>query len=258
MNILQEIIENKKAELVKRKKEWSISRLEQERFFSRKTLSLKSSVLDPGKLGVIAEYKRRSPSKGVINNTHSVEAVTKAYAAYGASGISVLTDLKYFGGSLDDLVAARDNGIPVLRKEFIIDEYQLIESKAFGADAILLIAACLSKTEVAHLSSVAGFLGLEILLELHDESELDHINENIDLVGINNRNLKDFKVDLDHSVRLAKKLPADKTKIAESGIHSVQDLQYLKQSGFDGFLIGELFMKQENPMMAFKNFSYEA
>lgn len=257
MNILQEIIENKKAELVKRKKEWSISRLEQERFFSRKTLSLKSSVLDPGKLGVIAEYKRRSPSKGVINNTHSVEAVTKAYAAYGASGISVLTDLKYFGGSLDDLVAARDNGIPVLRKEFIIDEYQLIESKAFGADAILLIAACLSKTEVAHLSSVADFLGLEILLELHDESELDHINENIDLVGINNRNLKDFKVDLDHSVRLAKKLPADKTKIAESGIQSVQDLQYLKQSGFDGFLIGELFMKQENPMMAFKNFSYE-
>lgn len=257
MNILADIIENKKQELVRRKKEWPLARLEQERLYTRKILSLKKSILDPSKTGVIAEFKRRSPSKGIINNRNSVEAVTKAYAAYGASGISVLTDFKYFGGTPDDLVAARDNGVPLLRKEFIINEYQVIESRAFGADAILLIAACLSKEEVYHLAKLAHSVGLEILLELHKESELDHINEFITLAGINNRNLEDFKVDLHHSVRLSSKLPPGTIKIAESGIQSVKDVHDLKNAGFNGFLIGELFMKQENPMEAFKNFSYE-
>jgi indole-3-glycerol phosphate synthase len=257
MNILEEIITNKKKEVAERKQQWSIAMLEKERFFSRDTFSLKKSILDPNKTGVIAEYKRRSPSKGIINDRNSVEAVTKAYAAYGASGISILTDLKFFGGSLDDLISARDNGVPLLRKEFIIDEYQLYESKAFGADAILLIAACLTKEEVLHLSSVARSLSLEVLLELHTKNEINHINENISLVGVNNRNLKDFKVDLDHSIQLASLIPGDKVKIAESGINSVEDTRHLKKSGFDGFLIGELFMQQANPMMAFKNFSYE-
>jgi indole-3-glycerol phosphate synthase len=257
MNILEEIIANKKKEVALRKNEWSIPMLEKERFFSRKTYSLKKSILDPGKTGVIAEYKRKSPSKGIINDRNSVEAVTKAYAAYGASGISILTDLEYFGGSLDDLISGRDNGVPLLRKEFIVDEYQLYESKAFGADAILLIAACLSKTEVFHLSALAQSLGLEVLLELHTESELDHINDNISMVGVNNRNLKDFKVNLDHSIQLASLIPSGKVKIAESGINSAEDVRFLKNEGFNGFLIGELFMRQANPMMTFKNFSYD-
>jgi indole-3-glycerol phosphate synthase len=257
MKILEEIIENKKLEVARRKKEWSLERLEKEMFFSRKTLSLRKSILDSAKTGVIAEYKRRSPSKGLINNRHSVEAVTKAYTAYGASGISVLTDLKYFGGSLDDLVASRDNGVPLLRKDFIIDEYQVIESRAFGADAILLIAACLSKEEVVYLTKVANSIGLEVLLELHSDSELEHVNDLVSLVGINNRDLKDFSVDLSHSARLISHLDSEKIKIAESGINSVQDVHFLKKIGFDGFLIGEYFMKQENPMQAFKNFTYE-
>ncbi|RYZ45233.1 MAG: indole-3-glycerol-phosphate synthase TrpC, partial [Chitinophagaceae bacterium] len=143
MNILETIIEHKKGEVAQRKQDWPVAVLEKERHFSRPCLSLKKTLLDERKTGIIAEYKRQSPSKGIINNRDSVEAVTKAYFGYGASGISILTDHRFFGGSLDDLVAARDNGIPLLRKDFMIDEYQLIEAKAFGADVILLIAACL-------------------------------------------------------------------------------------------------------------------
>jgi indole-3-glycerol phosphate synthase len=186
-----------------------------------------------------------------------VEAVTRAYFGYGASGISVLTDLEFFGGSLDDLTAARDNTIPLLRKDFTIDEYQIVEAKAFGADVILLIAACLTPQEVKTLSATARGLGLEVLLELHDESELDHICETVDLVGVNNRNLKDFKVDLEHSVRLAQKIDDRFIKVAESGINDVKNIHYLKQYGFKGFLIGEYFMKQPSPMMAFKEFTYQ-
>ncbi|HET7899479.1 MAG TPA: indole-3-glycerol phosphate synthase TrpC, partial [Flavisolibacter sp.] len=175
MNILETIIEYKKGEVAQRKKEWPVAVLEKERFFQRETFSLKKSLLDQRKTGIIAEFKRKSPSKGTINNRDSVEAVTKAYFGYGASGISILTDYEFFGGSLDDLVAARDNGLPLLRKDFMIDEYQLIEAKAFGADVILLIAACLSPQEVKTLSTAAKGLGLEVLLELHDETELDHI-----------------------------------------------------------------------------------
>jgi indole-3-glycerol phosphate synthase len=257
MNILEKIIEHKKKEVAQRIKDWPIAALEQQRFFKRPTLSLKKFLLDSRKTGIIAEYKRKSPSKGVINNHDSVEAVTKAYFGYGASGISILTDQEFFGGSLDDLIAGRDNHLPLLRKDFIIDEYQLLEAKAFGADVILLIAACLSPQEVKSLSAAAKNLGLEVLLELHDESELEHICDTVDLVGVNNRNLKNFEVDLEHSVRLAQQIDEGFIKVAESGINDVKNIQYLKQYGFRGFLIGEYFMKQESPMMAFKEFTYQ-
>jgi indole-3-glycerol phosphate synthase len=256
MNILEQIISAKRVEVEKRKQLFSVSELEKNRFFSAKTRSLVKSVLHPQKTGIIAEYKRRSPSKGVINERHSVEAVTRAYAGYGASGISILTDYQFFGGSLDDLVSAQDNGVPLLRKDFIIDEYQLIEAKAFGADVILLIAACLKPAEVKSLAKTAHELGLEVLLELHGEEELDHLCTETDLVGVNNRNLKTFEVNLDHSIKLCDRIGPSFTRIAESGIRSVQDVRLLKSHGFDGFLIGEYFMKQESPMAAFKEFTY--
>ncbi|MGV3527376.1 MAG: indole-3-glycerol phosphate synthase TrpC [Flavisolibacter sp.] len=257
MNILETIIAHKQKEVAKRKKQMPVAELEQMRFFGKETLSLKKSILSPSKNGIIAEYKRKSPSKGVINNRDSVESVTKAYEAFGASGISILTDYKFFGGSLDDLISARDNGLPLLRKDFMIDEYQLIEAKAYGADVILLIAACLSPAQVKHLATVAKNLGLEVLLELHDETELEHICDEVDLVGINNRNLKTFEVNLEHSVKLAQQIPDKFIRVAESGINDVENIRYLKQFGFQGFLIGEYFMKQKSPAEAFKNFSYD-
>lgn len=256
MNILEEIIANKRREVEERKKEMGVDVLKQQRFFKRGSFSLRKFLLDPTKTGIIAEYKRRSPSKGIINNRDSVEGVTRMYAAFGASGISVLTDQQFFGGSLDDLVAARDNDVPLLRKDFMIDEYQLIEAKAFGADVILLIAANLSPLEVKNLARTARELGLEVLLELHVESELDHICDEVDIVGVNNRNLKNFEVDLEHSARLAEKIGEGFMKIAESGISDPKNIRYLKQHGFNGFLIGEYFMKQEHPGMAFKEFTY--
>jgi indole-3-glycerol phosphate synthase len=256
MNILEQIVAHKKKEVEQRKKELSAKALETERFFARETLSLKQCLSDPVKTGIIAEYKRKSPSKGIINDRDSVESVTRMYAAYGASGISVLTDYSFFGGSLDDLAAARDNDVPLLRKDFMIDEYQIVEAKAFGADVILLIAACLSPREVKQLAAAAKRLKLEVLLELHDESELSHVCDEVDVVGVNNRNLKNFEVDLEHSVRMAEKIGNDFIRIAESGINDVKNIRYLKQHGFKGFLIGEYFMKQENPGKVFKEFTY--
>ena len=256
MDILEQIMANKRREVEQRKKEFDVSALESERFFSRETYSLKQFIADPTKTGIIAEYKRKSPSKGVINDTDSVESVTRMYAGFGASGISVLTDYKFFGGSLDDLVAARDNDVPLLRKDFMIDEYQVTEAKAFGADVILLIAACLTPEEVKQLAVAAKKLHLEVLLELHEERELDHICGEVDLVGVNNRNLKNFEVDLQHSVRMAEKIGNGVIKIAESGINGVDNIRFLKQHGFQGFLIGEYFMRQEDPGKAFKEFTY--
>ncbi len=257
MNILETIIAHKHKEVAQRKTEVPVAELEKGRYFNRPTLSLRKSLSDERTNGIIAEYKRQSPSKGIINNRDSVEAVTKAYTRYGASGISILTDHRFFGGSLDDLMAARDNNVPLLRKDFMIDEYQIIEARSYGADVILLIAACLTPQQVKTLSLVAKNLELDVLLELHDESELQHICDSVDLVGVNNRNLKNFEVDLEHSVRLAQKIDDRFTKVAESGIRDVANIQYLKKHGFKGFLIGEHFMKQDNPMQAFKNFSYD-
>ena len=257
MNILEQIVAQKRKEVDQRKREVKLEELEKGRFFERSTFSLRKFILDEKKTGIIAEYKRRSPSKGIINDRDSVETVTKAYSDHGASGLSVLTDEHFFGGLLDDLVSARNNALPLLRKDFMIDEYQLVEAKAYGADVILLIAACLSPQRVKELAQEAKKLSLEVLLELHDETELDHICDAVDLVGVNNRNLKNFEVNLEHSARLAEKIDDKFIKVAESGINDVNNINYLKQCGFRGFLIGEHFMKQDNPGLAFKSFTNE-
>jgi len=257
MNILETIILEKRIEVEKRKREKSISQLKEISSFKREALSFKDFLLNKKKTGIIAEFKRQSPSKGIINNTSDIKEVTGSYAKHGATALSVLTDQKFFGGCLNDLKEARVNDIPILRKDFIIDEYQLIESKAYGADIILLIAACLTKEEVKQLSGVAKNVGLHVLLEIHNESELDHICEDIEVVGINNRDLKTFKVDLKHSIELCKKIPSDKIKISESGIDEVKTIEYLKNNGFSGFLMGEKFMKEKNPGKAFTEFVKE-
>jgi indole-3-glycerol phosphate synthase len=257
MNILDQIIEFKKSEVADKKAVVSISILEKSNFFLRETISLKHTLAGKTGPAIIAEFKRRSPSKGIINEKANVVDVTSAYTNHGASGLSVLTDNNFFGGSSDDLVAARINKIPILRKDFIIDEYQIIEAKSIGADIILLIAACLTPSQVKKLACAAKNLQLEVLLELHDENEVDHICNEVDFVGVNNRNLKTFSVDLDQSVRLAEIIGNDKMKIAESGINSHKSISFLKQYGFDGFLIGEYFMKQQDPGESFEKFMYE-
>ena len=254
MNILDTIVARKKIEVAERKKQTSVAELEKGKFFANKTLSLKSFLLDAEKTGIIAEFKRKSPSKGIINGTATVEEVTSAYAKYGASGISVLTDQDFFGGSLDDLLAATINEVPLLRKDFMIDEYQLIEAKAFGAEVILLIAACLTPYEVKTMAATAKNLGLEVLLEIHNDEELEHICDAVDLVGVNNRNLKTFEVSIKTSLDLINKIPKDKPAVAESGISDVDTIVTLRDAGFKGFLIGENFMKQANPSIAFADF----
>jgi indole-3-glycerol phosphate synthase len=257
MNILDKIVAQKQIEVAARKLQTPVGVLEQMKYFSAETLSLYSFLLDPTKTGIIAEFKRRSPSKGVINDQATVEDVTMAYAKYGASGISVLTDTEFFGGSLNDLLAATINEVPLLRKDFMIDEYQLIEAKAHGAEVILLIAACLSPEKVKSMAATAKSLGLEVLLEIHNELELEHICDSIDLVGVNNRNLKNFDVSIDTSLALIKQIPTNKLAIAESGISNVDTIVTLRQAGFKGFLIGENFMKQASPSIAFADFVHQ-
>ena len=254
MNILDTIIARKKEEVAVQKSLVSESALKQMPFYKAPVLSMASFLTMPGKTGIIAEFKRKSPSKGIINDSATVEAVTAAYSAHGASGLSVLTDTDFFGGSLQDLTAATVNETPILRKDFMVDPYQIIEAKAFGAEVILLIAACLSPLQVKELARVAKDIGLEVLLEIHTQQELDHVCDAVDMVGINNRNLKTFEVDLAHSIALAKMLPAHLPKIAESGISQVSTILELKKEGFDGFLIGENFMKTPDPAAAFAAF----
>ncbi len=254
MNILDAIIKQKRTEVAEKQKMIPLEEVKQSKFFSRDTFSMKKALLDPSKTGIIAEFKRKSPSKGDINKHADVVSVTQSYTRHGASALSVLTDGHFFGGSPNDLINARVNEIPIIRKDFIIDEYQIVESRAMGADAILLIAACLSPLEVKQLAEFAILIGLEVLLELHDEEELGHICDKIDLIGINNRSLKTFDVDIQRSLEMAEKIPAGKVKIAESGINSVDNIQLFKKHGFKGFLIGENFMKQENPGVAFEQF----
>ena len=256
MTILDKIIARKKEEIAKAKSKISIEELKNSEFFGRPTFSLKETLKT--KSGIIAEFKRKSPSKGIINDKVSPLEVVSAYEKLGASGISILTDLDFFGGNFQDILEVRNSiNIPILRKDFMIDEYQFYEAKSIGADVVLLIASCLSPTQVQEFTALAHELNLEVLLEIHTEDELQHFNKNIDLVGINNRNLKDFKVDLQHSVNLKNHLPKDTLSVAESGIYSVEDFKYLKEKGFDGFLMGEHFMKDQNPAEKFAEFSNE-
>ena len=254
MNILDKIIAHKQIEVANAKEKIPVDELMRSEFFNRPIFSLKQFLLDETKTGIIAEFKRRSPSKGIINDTADVAEVTAGYTLHGASCLSVLTDEHFFGGAASDLKKARVNNIPILRKDFMIDEYQVIEARAMGADVILLIAACLTPARVKELASFAKHLQMEVLLEIHTEEELQHICAETEIVGVNNRDLKTFTVDISRSVELSKKIPADKIKIAESGISDVETICILRRAGFKGFLIGENFMKQPDPTIAFASF----
>lgn len=256
MNILDKIVARKKEEVASAKAKNSIQDLEIFPAFSRETYSLKSFLTDPSKSGIIAEFKRKSPSKGIINDKVTVEEVTMGYAKAGASALSVLTDHDFFMGHENDLIAARRvNEIPILRKDFMVDEYQIIEAKALGADIVLLIAACLTPEEILSFAKLAKSLGLSTLLEVHNREELDRsLNPYLDVVGVNNRNLKDFTVSIDTSLTLAEVIPAEFLKISESAISEPETIKLLKKAGFNGFLIGENFMRTANPGLAMTEF----
>lgn len=255
MNILDKIVADKLKEVDLKKSLIPISQLEGSILFNRKTVSL-ASALRNSSTGIIAEYKRRSPSKSTINQNANVGQVAKGYQKAGVCGMSVLTDIKYFGGSLEDLLLARASAtLPLLRKEFIIDEYQILEAKAHGADVILLIAAILSKEEIRQFSEFAKSLGLDVLLEVHNEDELHKsVMPSLDMLGVNNRNLKTFEVDLNTSRDLSILIPDDFVKVSESGISSPVVIHDLKTFGYQGFLIGENFMSTNNPGKSAKEF----
>lgn len=257
MSILDTIITAKKQEVAERKTSIPVSQLEKSPYLSITPPSMRYSLQESFTNSIIAEFKRRSPSRGDINIHADVKSTTRSYAAGGASGISVLTDATFFGGSWEDLDAAIQWGTPVLCKDFMIDEYQLLEARAHGASVILLIASCLSPERVKQLSSAARAMDLEVLLELHDASELDHLHPSVNMVGINNRNLKNFEVNIQQSMDLIAQLPEDVPAIAESGIQSIEAILQLEKAGFQGFLIGEHFMKQPDPGAAFLSFSAE-
>lgn len=256
MNILQEIIKHKYKEVEYRKVLLPISVLEKSDDFERETFSLKKSLVESKNHGIIAEFKRKSPSKGAFNDDFSIEEITTGYVRAGASALSVLTDEDYFGGSLTDLVAARNlNDCPILRKDFMIDEYQIIAAKACGADAILLIAAAIDSSLLNKLAKFAKSMGLEVVLEIKEKSELEgNISEYIDVVGVNNRNLENFQVDINNSKEIAKYIPNTFVKISESGISTPEAIKDLETYGYQGFLMGEAFMQTANPVLSCTNF----
>jgi indole-3-glycerol phosphate synthase len=256
MNILDQIIEHKVSEVSNRKSLYPTKLLEQSIYFQTPPVSLRKYLQRKDKSGIIAEIKRKSPSKGVINPYVSIERTSIGYMQAGASALSVLTDKNFFGGSNDDLAVARKfNFCPILRKDFTIDEYQILEAKSIGADAILLIAAVLAPKRVKEFATFAHSLGLEVLLEVHNEEELDaNMDSGADLVGVNNRNLKTFEVSIEVSKRLAGLMPPDVVKVSESGIESVNTIVELKQFGYEGFLMGQNFMQHNRPEVACKEF----
>ena len=258
MDILEKIVANKRKEIEQLKPMSSLQRFRKEGFFWEvSNRSLVRSLLAPESTGIIAEFKRKSPSKGWFKPAEvEVEPIVVPYSNFGAAGVSILTDTDFFGGDLDDLIQAKIvTDVPVLRKDFMIDEWQIAEAKAFGADVILLIAACLAKEQVRQMAIFAKTIGLEVLLEIHNEEELDHICDEVDMVGVNNRNLKTFEVDINTSLNLVKQIPPGKPAIAESGISDVETILQLGKAGFKGFLIGETFMKQDDPGKSFADFT---
>ena len=250
MTILDKIIAFKKTEIAKIKAEVHIKKLVESPNFGREVFSLKKSLLEVGSTGIIAEFKRQSPSKGIINDTATIADVTNGYLDANVAAQSILTDTSFFGGSMADLMEARviNQQKPILRKDFIVDGFQIVEAKAIGADVILLIAACLTSEELKNYGNLATDLGLEVLYEVHTQEDLDKINDlDNKIIGINNRNLNTFEVDLENSIKLSNKIPNSSLKISESGISDPKIIMGLKEYGFQGFLIGETFMKQENP-----------
>jgi indole-3-glycerol phosphate synthase len=253
--ILDQIVRQKAAEIAERKLAVPLAVLKEKNQLAREPLSLSSSILNGS--GVIAEFKRASPSKGIIRSNANASEIARAYVNAGASGVSVLTDKSFFKGSEEDLMNSRaviDK--PILRKDFTIDVYQVYEAKSIGADCILLIAAILSKEQLRELHSLAEGLGLEILVEIHEERELDKLPSGAKLIGINNRNLDTFKVDIANSIRLAGQLP-DVVRVAESGLGNNSNLQELRAAGFHGFLVGESFMREPDPGSACRSFIHQ-
>jgi indole-3-glycerol phosphate synthase len=258
MTILEEIARHKRKEVESSKLLKDYKKLEKSKYFKIEALLLTEFLLDKKKQGIIAEYKRKSPSSGIINEKARVEDVTVGYASAGASGLSILTDNKYFGGSNDDLIKARElNMLPILRKDFTVDEYQIVEAKSIGADVILLIAAILNKKQIKESARLAASLGMQVILEIHEIKEMDYLNEYINIVGVNNRDLKNFTVDINISYNLSARIPAEFIKISESGITSSEDIKRLRDFGYHGFLIGESFMKNDDPLKSFEKFINE-
>ena len=250
MTILDKIIAFKKTEIAKIKAEVHIKKLVESPNFGREVFSLKKSLLEVGSTGIIAEFKRQSPSKGIMNDTATIADVTNGYLDANVAAQSILTDTSFFGGSMADLMEARviNQQKPILRKDFIVDGFQIVEAKAIGADVILLIAACLTSEELKNYGNLAKDLGLEVLYEVHTQEDLDKINDlDNKIIGINNRNLNTFEVDLENSIKLSNQIPDSSLKISESGISDPKIIMGLKEYGFQGFLIGETFMNTENP-----------
>ncbi len=259
MNILEQIVQQKTKEVEKRKQLYPLELLTQSIYFNTPVVSLSKYLKRTDRFGVIAEFKRKSPSAGIINNEASVEKTSIGYMQSGASALSILTDKEFFGGQSADLTEARKfNFCPILRKDFIVDEYQVFEARSIGADAVLLIATCLEKRRILELAKQANSLGLEVLLEVHNEAELDKVNDFVQVVGVNNRDLKTFKTDIQMSRDIFGKMPKDFVKISESGISNPNDLAELKQIGFDGFLIGGYFMSQFDPAQACRSLIRDA
>lgn len=255
MTILDNIVAVKRKFVEENKARVPLLEFEKHPLFSRTAISLKERLLQLESSGIIAEFKRKSPSKGIINDQVKPEIITKAYQDAGVAAVSILTDEPFFGGSQEDLMQSRENlTIPILRKDFIVDEYQIFEAKAMGADLILLIAAILEKEEIKRFAILAKSLGMEILFEVHDPIELEKVCPEVTLIGVNNRNLKTFSVDIQQSIELARNIPNNFLKVSESGIDSVETILMLKAEGFHGFLIGENFMKTSDPGASCKQF----
>ena len=251
-DILEEIIAHKRMEVARQKEAVNLKQLIRLCDLSVPALSMKAA-LETSATGIIAEFKRRSPSKGWMKEHGDVGVIPSGYEQAGASALSILTDETFFGGSLKDIQIARPLvKSPILRKDFIIDEYQLYQAKAAGANAILLIAACLTIGECKALVAKAHDLSLEVLLEVHQEKELDYICPHIDMVGVNNRNLGTFHTDVKNSFRMVELLPKKMLKVSESGISQASTIKTLREVGFRGFLIGETFMKTEEPDKALR------
>lgn len=260
-DILLEITKNKRIQVEQDKNDRPLEGLIEKCRMAKPQRSAKTA-LSTSFSGIIAEFKRRSPSKGWIHPEARVQDVVVGYEKAGASVCSILTDSDYFGGTKEDLITARSlTNLPLLRKDFIIDPYQIYEAKALGADVILLIAACLSVQECEHLSQTAHLLGLEILLEVHAPEELDHLNAYVDMLGVNNRNLGTFHTDVALSFKMAERMKKQSLKmenrpllVSESGLSDPKVVCELKAAGFDGFLMGEAFMKEADPADALAKF----
>ncbi|MEM9717631.1 MAG: indole-3-glycerol phosphate synthase TrpC [Bacteroidota bacterium] len=256
MNILDKIVLHKQKELAALQQRLAAKELERSPLFELPRVSLKAQLTSDGASGIIAEFKRKSPSQGIINDTATVKDTVGAYQEAGVSGVSVLTDGTFFMGQKEDVEQARSIlQIPILRKDFILDTFQILEARAMGADVILLIAAILTPEEIKQLALFAHSLQLEVLMEVHNQEELDRsLNEHIDLVGVNNRNLKDFTVDIHTSLSLSERIPNEFVKVAESGLSDPKEVLRLREVGFKGFLMGQRFMETQDPGQACREF----